>query len=320
MRGQPSAITGQLDQGRGVYSVTMKRPLLALAAVLAPGIGSAQRLDSLRARLETRIAQAPATAVGVYFRDLGSGDTLLVNAHARFHAASTMKVPVMIQLFRDRDAAGLSLDDSIPVHNQFRSIIDSSPYSLDKADDSDSSLYALEGQRVTIRRLVELMETVSSNLATNLLIDRVGAARANATAHALGADSILVLRGVEDGKAYRAGMNNTTTARDLGVLLAALALGQAAAPASCNEMLAILGRQQFNEGIPAGLPPGTRVEHKTGWIGAVVYHDAAIVRPAHGAPYVLVVLTAGIEEDGAAYALVADLSRLVYQTTRGGRP
>lgn len=292
--------------------------LFAVALIALPlHAVRAQQLDSLRARIETRIAEVPATAVGVYFRDLATGDTLLVNAHARFHAASTMKVPVMIQLFRERDAGGLSLDDSVLVHNEFRSIVDGSPYSLDQADDSDSSLYDLEGHRVTIRRLVELMETVSSNLATNLLIDRVGAARANASAHALGADSILVLRGVEDGKAYRAGMNNTTTARDLGMLLAALAEGRAAAAPSCNEMLAILGRQHFNEGIPAGLPPGTRVEHKTGWIGTVVYHDAAIVRPAQGAPYVLVVLTAGIKEDGVAYALVADLSRLVYETSRG---
>ncbi len=293
----------------------MKR-LLAAFLTLVPVAAAGQRLDSVRVRIEARIAQTAATVVGVYFQDLGSGDTLLVQANTRFHAASTMKVPVMIQVFRDRDAGSLSLDDSIVVRNEFRSIMDSSPYALDKADDSDSSLYALEGQPVTIRRLIELMETVSSNLATNLLIARVGASRANATAHALGADSILVLRGVEDGKAYRAGMNNTATARDLGMLLAALALGRAASPMACNEMLAILGRQHFNEGIPAGLPPGTRVEHKTGWIGEFVYHDAAIVRPATGAPYVLVVLTAGIKADAVGYDLVAALSRMVYEAVR----
>jgi len=139
-----------------------------------------------------------------------------------------MKIPVMIQLFRDRDAGLLSLDDSITITNTFRSIADSSPYLLDVTDDSDSSLYKRLGQRASIRELIELMETVSSNLATNLLIAKVNAKRANATAHALGADSILVLRGVEDGKAYRAGLNNTTTARDLGMLLAAIANDTAA--------------------------------------------------------------------------------------------
>ncbi len=294
----------------------MTRPPFALLVALLPSNGAAQGLDSLRARIAGRIAQTQATAVGVYFRDLGSGDTLLVNGNTRFHAASTMKIPVMIQLFRDRDAGRLSLTDSMVVRNEFRSIVDSSPYSLDKADDSDSTLYQMEGRRVPIQRLIELMETVSSNLATNILIDRVGAPRANATAHALGADSILVLRGVEDGKAYRAGRNNTTTARDLGMLLAALAQGRAASAASCDSMLAILGRQHFSEGIPAGLPPGTRVQHKTGWVGEVVYHDAAIVRPATGAPYVLVVLTGGIKEDREAYDLVADISEMVYGTVR----
>src|SRR6267154_2898458 len=250
---------------------------------------ASQSDSSLGSRVEARIAQAPARAVGVYYRDLTTRDSLTVGALTRFHAASTMKVPVMIQLFRDRDAGLLSLDDSVSITNTFRSIADSSTYLLDVTDDSDSSLYKRLGQHASIRELIELMETVSSNLATNLLIAKVDAKRANATAHALGADSILVLRGVEDGKAYRAGLNNTTTARDLGMLLAAISNETAASPASCREMLAILGRQQFKEGIPAGVPPGTSVYHKTGWIGQVVYHDAALVEPvgSRGRRYVL---------------------------------
>jgi len=288
----------------------------ALIAVLAPAPAPAQRLDSLRARIAARIARAPAQGVGVYFKDLDGRDSLLVSAGKRFHAASTMKVPVMIQVFRDRDDGKLSLDDSLLVHDSFPSIVDGSLFAVDKADDSDSTLYELVGRRVPMRHLLELMETVSSNLATNLLIERVGAARANATAHALGADSILVLRGVEDGLAYRAGRNNTTTARDLGVLLAAIAQNRAASPAACAEMLAILGRQHFKEGIPAGVPSDAIVYHKTGWVGQVVYHDAAIVQRAdpqgRGRRYVLVVLTGGIQQDTVAYDLVADVSRLVY--------
>ena len=270
----------------------------------------------LRTRIEARIAQAPARAVGVYYRDLETGDSVTARALTRFHAASTMKLPVMIQLFRDRDAGLLSLDDSITITNTFRSIVDSSPYQLDVTDDSDSSLYKRLGGRASIRELIELMETVSSNLATNLLIAKADAQRANATAHALGADSILVLRGVEDGKAYRAGLNNTTTARDLGLLLAAIAQGTAASPRSCRDMLAILGRQHFTEGIPAGLPPGTPVYHKTGWIGQVVYHDAALVEPPAGGRYVLVVLTGGIQKDEDAHALVRDVSKLVFDARR----
>jgi beta-lactamase class A len=295
----------------------LRLPLVGCGlAVAVASSATGQTLDSLRARLAARIAAAPAQAVGLYFQDLGSGDSLLLHADQRFHAASTMKLPVMIQVFRDRDAGLLSLDDSQLVTNTFRSIVDGSPYHLDPAEDSDSSLYALVGRRVPIRRLLDLMETVSSNLATNLLIERVGAARANATAHALGADSIMVLRGVEDIPAYRAGRNNTTTARDLGALLVALARDRAASTGACREMLAILARQHFAEGIPAGLPPGTEVEHKTGWIPGVVYHDAAIVRPGGRPPYVLVVLTGGIQQDSVAHDLVADLSGIVYATVR----
>src|SRR5438477_3131649 len=165
--------------------------LLSLALILlqtpAPNV-------SLKARVQARILQTPARAVGLYYRDLTTGDSLTVGSDVRFHAASTMKVPVMIQLFRDRDAGLLSLDDSVTITNTFRSIVDSSPYRLDVTDDSDSSLYKRLGQWASIRQLIELMETVSSNLATNLLIAKVDAKRANATAHALGADSIQIGR------------------------------------------------------------------------------------------------------------------------------
>ncbi len=280
--------------------------LLCLASV--PGVGPD---TSLRARLEARIAQSGAQ-VGVYFRDLDRGDSILLGAHTRFHAASTMKVPVMVQVFRDADADRLRLDDSIAVGRTFSSIVDGSPYELSRDADSDSSLYGRVGGRATVRELVELMITVSSNLAANILIEGVEAARANRTAHALGADSIAVLRGVEDGKAYQAGLNNTTTARDLGVVLSAIAQGRAASPAACREMLAILGRQRFHEGIPAGLPPGARVAHKTGSITAI-YHDAGVVTTPAGRRYVLVVLTRGLEQEPLAHALVADLSRMVFE-------
>ena len=288
----------------------LRRSLLVL--VLLPCSTAAQAPSPLRERVAARVAQVPATGVGLYYRSLTRPDSLLLGTNLRFHAASTMKLPVMIQIFRDADAGLLGLDDSLPVHATFASLADGSPFDVDKADDSDSTLYRRAGKLASVRELLELMITRSSNLATNILIERVGAARAQASARTLGAWSIQVLRGVEDGKAYRARLNNTTTARDLGVLLAAIAGRRAASPAACDSMLAMLGRQEFNEGIPAGVPSGTRVAHKTGWIGEVVYHDAAIVHPATGGSYVLVVLTGGIKQDSVAYNLVADLSRMVY--------
>ena len=287
------------------------RVLVLLLTGTVPA-ATAQQASGVRAVLEARIARAPARAVGLYYRSLVRADSILIGANLRFHAASTMKLPVMIQIFRDADAGLLRLDDSLTVHTAFPSLVDGA-FVVGKDDDSDSTLYALVGRNRSVRSLLELMITRSSNLATNILIERVGADRAQGTARALGAWSIQVLRGVEDGAAYRAGLNNTTTARDLGVLLQAIATGRAASGAACDSMLAILGRQEFNEGIPVGLPPGTRVAHKTGWIGEVVYHDAAVVSPADGARYVLVVLTGGIKEDSVAHNVVADLSRILYE-------
>ena len=289
--------------------------LLVAAATLS--IASAQgtppaRDDSLRARIEARIAAVPGARVGVVLHDLRDRFQLGIAEDSSFHAASTMKVPVMIELFRQADAGHLSLDQSLLVVNSFGSIVDGSNFTLSAGGDSDSSLYAMVGKRVPIRDLIERMITRSSNLATNTLIPVVGAANANATAHALGATRINVRRGVEDGKAYALGLNNTTTAGDLAALMLAIERGTAASPASCVQMRDILLREIYSGEIPAGLPPGTPVAQKTGWITGVL-HDAAIVYPPGRTPYVLVVLTAGIPDEDVAKSLIADISRIVWQ-------
>jgi beta-lactamase class A len=281
------------------------------AALSSPAAGRATN-DSLRERIERRIAEVPGATVGVAFRDLARGDTLYLGADERFHAASTMKVPVMIELFRRAERGQISLSQRIALKNEFASIVDGTPYSLDAKDDSDSLVYRWIGSSVSVHDLLEHMITRSSNLATNTLIAVVGATRANATAHELGAKDIQVLRGVEDNKAYEAGMNNRTTARDLAVLMAAIETGKAASPASTDSMRAILSRQEFNDEIPAGLPAGTRVAHKTGQITGHL-HDVAIVYPQGRRPYVLVVLTRGIPDEKVARSLIADISRLVYE-------
>ncbi len=267
--------------------------------------------SALQSAVSARIAQESGATVAVFLRDPVTGLRLEQNPDLRFHAASTMKVAVLIELGRRIDAGALRWDDSLPVKNQFASIVDGSPYTLDPASDSDSTVYAAIGTRWTIRQLATRMIVRSSNLATNLLVERLGAPRITATIRRLGADSMVVLRGVEDGKAYDKGLNNTTTARDLATLLFAIAEGRAARPATCRELLAILEAQEFNDGIPAGLPAGTRVAHKTGEITAT-WHDAALVYPAGGKPFALVVLTRGIPDRSRGVGLHADLARLVW--------
>jgi beta-lactamase class A len=280
--------------------------------LLAAGlIAIAQRPDSVLERIQSRIAVEAGVQVGLAYIDLASGDTLFLNADSSFHAASTMKVPVMIELFRRANTGSFRMNQGLLLVNQFASIVDGSLYALDSSSDSDTTLYHRIGERVRVDTLLRLMITRSSNFATNTLITLVGADAVTRTMRLLGAQRIQVLRGVEDGKAFEKGLNNTTTARDLGIILRAIEEGRAASPAATREMLGILMAQEFNEKIPAGLPPGTRVAHKTGEITAVS-HDAAIVYPAGRKPYVLVVLTRGIADGVKSSKLIADISAIVY--------
>src|SRR5665647_1402541 len=170
--------------------------MLALAATVGGGV-PVTSTDSLAAQIQARIAALPGAEVGVAYHKLGTGDSLYIDADQSFHAASTMKVPIMIQLFRRVDGGGLSLDYKLLLVNQFGSIVDGSPYALDGSDDSDSAMYSLVGTRVTVRDLITHMITRSSNLATNSLVSLANAAQAEAAMRSLGAMNIKVLRGVE---------------------------------------------------------------------------------------------------------------------------
>jgi beta-lactamase class A len=282
---------------------------------LSPTLASGQSLtidQKTSANIEERIRKSGAD-VAIAFRTLDGHVAYAVRNEESFHAASTMKIPVMIELFHQAQQARLKLDDALLVQNQFHSLADGSIYSLDPADDSEAELYKAAGETRSLSQLSELMITASSNLATNLLIEKLGVDNIRATLHTLGADGMNVLRGVEDNKAFLKGLNNTTTARALQQLMEAIAHGEAVDQQSCRQMIEILERQKFNEGIPAGLPAGTRVAHKTGEI-TKIHHDAAIVFAPK--PFVLVILVRGLAETKDSAALMADITRQLYQATQ----
>ena len=270
------------------------------------------------------VVAASGAEVGVYYRSLApGGDSIAVGADVRMHAASTMKVPVMMRLYLDQAEGLRALDDSVEITRTFRSIVDGSPFELPSDSDSDTTFYGRVGERVPLRDLVDRMITWSSNLATNIVIQEADPRRVTAMLREIGADSMEVLRGVEDLKAFEAGLSNTTTARDLGVVMSEVAAGARFSERDRQEMLSVLERQHFRENIPAGLPEGTRVANKTGWITGH-NHDAAVVFPPDAPPYVLAVMVRGIEEQEAAAALVADISRRVWEyhtaRARNARP
>lgn len=276
---------------------------------------AAERQDPVPGRAEIdRLIKESGSEVAVAWRPLDAkpGEELLINPDLQFHAASTMKVPVMIELFRQVEAGQRKLDDTVLVTNQFTSIHDGTPYTLSATADSDGEVYKAMGTQLSYRALVEAAITVSSNLATNILIEHLGAKNIQATVDRLDASGMRVLRGVEDQKAFDAGKNNSTTARGLLMLFDAIGRGKAVSAAASAQMVEILKRQKFVAGIPAGLPPGTPVAHKTGWITRI-RHDAGIVYGKR--PYVLVVLTRGIQDPKVADVLIANISRALAAAT-----
>jgi len=281
-----------------------------IASVVAPSFAQSPNLAAAEQQIQKHIADSHAD-VGVAFRTLDGKTEWFYHADDSFHAASTMKVPVMIELYRQVQAGKLKLSDPLTIHNEFHSIVDASPYKLDPSDDSETELYKAEGQTRNLTELCELMITVSSNLATNLIIEKLGVENIRAIVHSLNADGMHVLRGVEDTKAFEKGLNNTTTARALQILLASIADNTAAGPEASQQMITLLERQKFNEGIPAGLPPGTKVAHKTGEI-TKIHHDAAIVFAPR--PFVLVILVRGLPNIKDSSALMADISSLLFQS------
>ena len=279
--------------------------LLTLLVAQAPAAPSPSALETA---VRTLIAQSGAE-VGVAIVSADRSGDLVIDGDKSFHAASTMKVPIMIELFRQAHEGKLKLDEPLAIRNEFHSIVDGSVYQMDVGDDSDAEVYKQIGKTMTLGALCEAMITVSSNFAANLLIERVGAKNVQATVDRLGGTGVVVLRGVEDQKAFDKGMNNVTTARGLAALLWKIAKGEAVSAKADREMIEMLKRQKFNDAIPAGVPPGTGVAHKTGTITRI-HHDAGIVFAPQ--PYVLVVLTRGIQDQKVSGPLIAAISREVW--------
>jgi beta-lactamase class A len=258
--------------------------------------------------IDAVLAEHPGQTIAVAYHDLATGETIERNERVVFHAASTMKVPVMLGIFEAVTRGELSLDQPVLVKNQFTSILDGSPYALESREDSDPALYDEVGKQLPLENLVRRMIVRSSNLATNIVIELIGAKRVMALMKEIGANDIQVLRGVEDDKAYHAGMNNTATAHDLMLVFKTLGERKAISAEASEMMLEVLAAQEFNDGIPGGVPKGTPVAHKTGSITAIA-HDAGIV----DGRYVLVVLTKGFAKTEDAEKVIAEISNIIWE-------
>jgi beta-lactamase class A len=296
---------------------TMIGPVLVSAMLLMLSVkGSGQApsasWDAARGEIERLIKASGAETVAVAVDDPSTGRRMLINEHVVLHSASMMKVPVMMEIYRLASEGKLKLTDRIRVKNRFASIVDGSEYGLSAEDDSDTELYSRAGEELPLSDLVEIMITKSSNLATNLLIERVGADSVTALVRRLGAENLTVRRGVEDSKAFRAGLNNVATAFDLMLMFRTIAECRFIPARYCREMTDVLLRQQFKESIPAGLPEGVRFAHKTGTI-TKIKHDGGIAYTPGRKPYVIVILTRGFDDGKNADVLMAGIASIVHR-------
>jgi beta-lactamase class A len=272
-----------------------------------------------KATIEDQIRKELSKQPGVYglaFKDLSTGEELFINEHEVFHAASTMKTPVMIEVFKQAKEGRFSLSDSVPIKNSFKSIVDGSVYSLDSAEDSEQRLYTLTSTKRTLDSLVYDMIIVSSNLATNIIIELVDAKKVTQSMRDLGANDIRVLRGVEDDKAFAEGLINSTTPYDLMIIFEKMANGETVSREASDAMIDILMDQRFNTIIPAKLPRDVKVAHKTGSINGV-HHDSGIVFLPDGRKYVLVILSKNLKDEDAATAVMANVSEIIYKHVLG---
>lgn len=283
---------------------------LAISLLSFSLIACELKLDKLKSDVVTVLDKQEGT-FAVAFVDLKTGKQLLINEHESFHAASTMKTPVMVEVFKQASEGLFSMTDSMVVKNEFRSIVDGSPFSLDSVEDSEHELYKMLGKKRSIYDLVYHMIIESSNLATDIVIEKVDAKKVTGTMRGFGAMDIQVLRGVEDDKAFDKGMNNSVTAYDLMLVFQKIASGEAVNPEACKQMITILLDQKFNNVIPAKLPKGVKVAHKTGSITGV-HHDSGIVYMPDGGSYVLVLLSKGLKDEEAGVNAMADVSELIY--------
>ena len=290
----------------------MAKHLISFLAIIIALIScdKKQSTDELKRHITEVLSKQPGV-FAVAFKDLTTGEEIVINEHELFHAASTMKTPVMVEVYKQVSEGKFSLKDSILIKNEFVSIFDGSTFSISPSVDSDTLLYKEIGKKRTVYSLMYDMIIVSSNLATNLIIELVDAKNVTNTLRSIGAKDIQVLRGVEDTKAFEAGMNNQVTAYDLMLLFEKIDKEELISSEASMAMMDILLNQQFNDIIPANLPKEVKVAHKTGSITGV-QHDSGIVFLPNGRKYVLILLSKDLENESAGVSAMATVSKMIY--------
>jgi beta-lactamase class A len=256
--------------------------------------------------------EASASAVAVAAYDFEHHTAWSLNSARWFHAASTIKVPVLLAVYDAIEQQRFEPHSRVQVRNRFLGAVDGRPYRVSQGSDSNADVHAAIGRMLTVHELAEHMIVTSSNLATNLLLDLVGVEAAQASLARMHLGGIDLQRGVDDESAWEAGINNRVTAAGLCDAMRLIEEGKAISPEASRAMLDILHQQRFRSGIPAGLPDDARVAHKTGEISTIA-HDAGIVYLDGRDAYVVVILTEWPQDVNGRQETIARISRAVYE-------
>ncbi len=275
-----------------------------------------QNLDALRQRIDAAARKSDARAIAVALHDAESGAELRYDADRWFHGASTIKIAILLAVYGEIDRGRLAPQSRLHVRNRFLSAYDGSPFRILADRDADSDVHASIGKTMRVSELALHMIAMSSNLATNLLLDLIGLETVQRTIERFGLTGLDIRRGVEDEKAFEHDIVNRVTANGLVGLLRLIAEERAYSPELSREMLDILHQQEFKKGIPARLPRDVRVAHKTGDISSVA-HDAGVVYAPGRKPYVVAILTEWAADAGSRSPTIASISHAVYDYLRG---
>jgi beta-lactamase class A len=280
--------------------------------MVTPASLSPPAADDLVRMVAEHAARHPAGQLSVWLGGVDGETALALEDDVAHYAASTMKLPLLVAAYRRAERGEIDLDRAVAVRNDFASVLDGSPFSLDRADDQDDQTWDRIGSTMTLRELACHCVVRSGNLATNLLLECVGSGEVATVLADAGCSGTTALpRGIEDAAAREGGLDNVVTAHDLALVMCGVADRSLAEERTCADIEQVLARQEHRDKIPAGLPENTYVANKTGWVEGVA-HDVALVRPDDRAPYVLAVCTTLDVPEDAANELIAGLSRAVW--------
>jgi beta-lactamase class A len=268
--------------------------------------------DSERERVENALGEAAQRiegydgVAGVYVRDLEGNFGYGIRPDEEFFTASTIKLPVMVAVYRKVDEGELSLSQMIEIKEE------------DWAAGAGWLQWERAGTRQTVGDLLLLMMTQSDNVATNALVRTVGGAdHINEVARSLGAENTLLYQKVSSERAAIPQLDNRSTPRDMATMLQKIADGEAASEKSCGYMIDLMDLNELDWWLDAGLPANVYAANKAGWLYEV-YDDVGIVK-AGDRPYVVAIMSKyGSGDVDQGQVLIEELSRTVWESQNSG--